>query len=64
MNWSVSVKIVKKLFNFIVCNSKHFKKNVIFAPLNMVDVAQVVRASDCGSEGRRFESGLPPQTLP
>ncbi len=26
----------------------------------MVDVAQVVRASDCGSEGRRFKSGLPP----
>lgn len=26
----------------------------------MVDVAQLVRASDCGSEGRRFEPGLPP----
>ncbi len=25
-----------------------------------VDVAQLVRASDCGSEGRRFESDLPP----
>ena len=24
-------------------------------------VAQLVRASDCGSEGCRFESGLPPQ---
>ena len=26
----------------------------------MVDVAQSVRASDCGSEGRRFEPDLPP----
>ena len=26
----------------------------------MVDVAQQVRASDCGSEGRRFEPDLPP----
>lgn len=29
----------------------------------MVDVAQLVRASDCGSEGRRFESGHPPKLL-
>ena len=28
----------------------------------MVDVAQQVRASDCGSEGRRFEPDLPPST--
>ncbi len=27
----------------------------------MVDVAQLVRASDCGSEGRGFESHLPPK---
>ena len=27
----------------------------------MVDVAQLVRASDCGSEGRGFESLHPPQ---
>ena len=26
----------------------------------MVIVAQLVRASDCGSEGRRFETGLSP----
>ena len=31
--------------------------------LNMVGVAQLVRVSDCGSEGRRFESGLPPQKI-
>ena len=29
--------------------------------INMVDVAQLVRASDCGSEGRGFEPHLPPQ---
>ena len=27
----------------------------------MVDVAQLVRALDCGSKGRRFEPDLPPQ---
>ena len=30
----------------------------------MVVVAQLVRASDCGSESRRFESGLPPKFKP
>lgn len=29
----------------------------------MVAVAQLVRASDCGSEGRGFESPLPPMIL-
>ena len=28
----------------------------------MVVVAQLVRALDCGSRGRRFEPGLPPET--
>lgn len=40
------------------------KKNVrIFASelQDTVDVAQLVRASDCGSEGRGFEPHLPPQ---
>ena len=41
----------------------------IFAPrlrndANMVTVVQLVRASDCGSECRRFESGLPPNKNP
>ena len=30
----------------------------------MVDVAQLVRVSGCGPEGRRFESGYPPQNSP
>ena len=30
----------------------------------MVVVAQLVRASDCDSEGRRFEPGHPPQKTP
>ena len=29
----------------------------------MVDVAQLVRASVCGTEGRGFESRLPPPSL-
>ena len=29
----------------------------------MVVVAQLVRAPDCGSGGRRFETGLPPESL-
>ena len=37
------------------------KKWLHLPPQNKtVDVAQSVRASDCGSEGRRFEPGLPP----
>lgn len=31
-----------------------------FATRKTVVVAQLVRASDCGSEGRRFEPGHPP----
>jgi hypothetical protein len=38
------------------------KKYYLCTTLKMVVVAQLVRASDCGSEGRRFESGLPPKT--
>ena len=30
---------------------------------NTVDVAQLVRALDCGSRGRRFEPGLPPKKI-
>ncbi len=30
----------------------------------MVVVAQLVRAPDCGSGGRRFEPGLPPKVKP
>ena len=29
--------------------------------IEMVDVAQSVRVTDCGSEGRGFESHLPPE---
>ena len=30
----------------------------------MVGLAQLVRASDCGSEGHRFETDIPPQRQP
>ena len=35
-----------------------------FSKLNMVDIAQLVSASDCGSEGRGFESHYPPHKVP
>ena len=35
-----------------------------FKLANMVDVVQLVRASDCGSECRGFESHLPPKINP
>ena len=31
-----------------------------FSKSQMVDVAQLVRATDCGSVGRGFETHLPP----
>ena len=34
--------------------------SITFALAKTVDVAQQVRASDCGSEGRGFEPHLPP----
>lgn len=38
------------------------KKNIsLHTNYKTVDVAQLVRASDCGSEGRRFETDLPPK---
>ncbi len=38
-------------------NQKYF----INLQSQMVDVAQLVRVLDCGSRGRRFEPGLPPE---
>ena len=39
-----------------------FPKNVVSLQpqIQMVGVAQLVRVPDCGSEGRGFESHLPP----
>jgi hypothetical protein len=34
-----------------------FQLHLLFLPPITVAVAQLVRASDCGSEGRRFEPG-------
>ena len=50
-NFSQNIKIL----NF------RFPKNLYICGLKMVVVAQSVRASDCGSEGRGFESRLPPK---
>ena len=45
---------------------KNQTKNILSLQTNlvMVDVAQLVRALDCGSRGRRFKSGLPPKKKP
>ena len=37
-----------------------YPKSIIFGTI-MVVVAQLVRAPDCGSGGRRFETDLPPK---
>ncbi len=39
---------------------KNILNKYLYLPPNMVDVAQLVRASVCGTEGRGFESRLPP----
>ena len=39
----------------------HLERTISLQWDHMVDVAQLVRASDCGSEGRGFEPLLPPQ---
>lgn len=51
---------------FFLCEIFAESKNVCtFAASKMVNVAQSVRASDCGSEGRGFEPHLSPkQKLP
>ena len=41
------------------CSVNPFSTLIAFIPL-MVDVAQLVRAPDCGSGGRRFDSDHPP----
>ena len=41
--------------------NRNFEIN--FAIHHTVDVVQLVRMSDCGSEGRGFESHLPPEKI-
>ena len=45
-----------EFFLLLVYNRDIFK--------NMVGLAQMVRASDCGPEGRRFDPDIPPQQHP
>ena len=40
-----------------------FSLDMIAVQNNMESVAQLVRASDCGSEGRGFESHLSPASI-
>ena len=43
------------------CEYGIITKSYYLSGLEMVVVAQLVRAPDCGSGGRRFETDLPPQ---
>ena len=57
----------KKNENFARKTSLFWKNVVFLQPISaeveqMVGVAQLVRVPDCGSEGRGFESHLPPKT--
>lgn len=49
--------------NLIIDSNFDFQKNKILylPPQNTVVVVQLVRTSDCGSEGRGFESHHPPK---
>ncbi len=47
----IALKVCRIKYNLYLCTALE---------KNMVDVAQLVRASDCGSEGRGFEPHLPP----
>ena len=42
---------------------KHFQIKLQIYKINMVSVAQLVRASGCGSEGRGFEPRRSPHSL-
>ena len=42
------------------CEYGIITKSYYLSGLEMVVVAQLVRAPDCGSGGRRFETDLPP----
>ena len=52
--------VLKEFFTFATL----LKAMLSLWGMNMVDIVQLVRASDCGSECRRFESGLPPNKNP
>ena len=55
-------RVSYQYFNFFV-NTFKFKNKILLLhhQINMVVLAQLVRASDCGSEGRGFEPHIPPQ---
>ena len=54
---TLKIKFFKKVLSTI-------QNSITFAVRKMVDVAQLVRVSACGAEGRRFEPGLPPILKP
>lgn len=61
MNGRVLLPVLIVIFNLVnLIRFNNFLQKILlltFAIAKMVAVAQLVRASDCGSEGRRFEPG-------
>ena len=55
---TLDTKVLQCLARYVIFFEPRFSR------VCMVDVAQLVRASDCGSEGRGFESLYPPQRVP
>ena len=49
--WCANLDVTKICITFVLDSEANY----------MVDVAQLVRVTDCGSEGRGFESHLPPK---
>ena len=49
--WEILLEFIKEIFT------------IFFAFVGMADLAQLVRASDCGPEGHGFESHSPPHML-
>lgn len=52
--------IVAYILIFVNSNCAN-SRGVLYCAWDMVGLAQLVRASDCGPEGRRFKSDIPPQ---
>ena len=55
----IAIELEREKIKYKFCEFKYW---AYFCHPETVDVVQLVRTSDCGSEGRGFEPHLPPQT--
>jgi hypothetical protein len=58
--WSAVDSWISELMYLHICTFAHFHIYSLDLPSQMVVVAQLVRALDCGSRGRGFEPRHPP----